>query len=477
MDELCKMQKVDEWFVLEEATTGKLHLKLEWLSLLSTPDKLGEVPSSLRMDQPKGAPVLSSAVLLVFLDSAKNLPLGKKLTSEPSTYVQFTVGQKKYDSKIRYKTVEPVWEESFIFLIQDPRVQQLKVEAKDDKHKCSLGTITLPLSELLEAENMMLDKRFPLQNSGPNSTVKLKIGLRVLSLEKGSASDQPSSMQAKKMSMSDLASSTASLPTDPFAAHSTNQNAGPSTSISTSSVSQPYVPSTTKGSASSALGPTSTHSLRPSYEMPSSAPGSVHLMDPKNRSNLAQLSHVGRSTSSLAISGSHRESTPSIASDISMSSGTQELQQRLQQMQNGSALGQSPLGHVQLTVRYSAHRNKLIVVVHCCRNLIPFNKDGSDPYVRLYLLPNKKRSGRKKTSIIKKNQNPVFDQTFEFSVASVELHRRVLDVAVKNGGGILPKHKGLLGKVLVDFSPEDLADGWTAWHELSVDGLPRPEQT
>lgn len=36
---------------------------------------------------------------------------------------------------------------------------------------------------------------------------------------------------------------------------------------------------------------------------------------------------------------------------------------------------------------------------------------------------------------------------FEFSVSLVELHRRSLDVAVKNGGGLLSKHKGLLGKV------------------------------
>lgn len=36
---------------------------------------------------------------------------------------------------------------------------------------------------------------------------------------------------------------------------------------------------------------------------------------------------------------------------------------------------------------------------------------------------------------------------FEFSVSLVELHRRNLDVAVKNGGGLLSKHKGLLGKV------------------------------
>lgn len=36
---------------------------------------------------------------------------------------------------------------------------------------------------------------------------------------------------------------------------------------------------------------------------------------------------------------------------------------------------------------------------------------------------------------------------FEFSVSVVELHRRTLDVAVKNGGSLLSKHKGLLGKV------------------------------
>lgn len=32
-----------QWFDLEETSTGKLHLKLEWLSLLSTPEKLEQV--------------------------------------------------------------------------------------------------------------------------------------------------------------------------------------------------------------------------------------------------------------------------------------------------------------------------------------------------------------------------------------------------------------------------------------------------
>lgn len=110
-----------------------------------------------------------------------------------------------------------------------------------------------------------------------------------------------------------------------------------------------------------------------------------------------------------------------------------------------------------------------------CRNLISSTQSGSDPYVRLYLLPDKRRSGRRKTSTLKKTVNPIYDQTsvlflliyvfinsrmntfrhlycncvhrFEFSVSLVELHRRTLDVAVKNGGGILSKNRGLLGKV------------------------------
>lgn len=46
------------------------------------------------------------------------------------------------------------------------------------------------------------------------------------------------------------------------------------------------------------------------------------------------------------------------------------------------------------------------------RNLIAFSEDGSDPYVRMYLLPDKRRSGRRKTHVSKKTLNPVFDQRY-----------------------------------------------------------------
>uniref|UniRef100_A0A8C2BF38 Extended synaptotagmin-like protein 2a n=1 Tax=Cyprinus carpio TaxID=7962 RepID=A0A8C2BF38_CYPCA len=468
VDELEKEQKVDEWFVLDDVATGKLHLKIEWLSLLPTPDKLDEVLSSIKAAKGQANDGLSSALLLVHLDSAKNLPRnplefnsaglkkgtvnkalksGKKVASMPSPFVQFTVGHKSFESKTRYKTNEPVWEEAFTFLIHNPKCQELEVEVKDEKHECSLGTFSLPLSKLLQEDQMTLSQRFPLKNTGPGATLKMKMALRILSMEKLSGSNQPSSIQN----------------------HHPSSSTTPNPSPQQANVSEPTPTSKTQQ-------PTPAPRSKPT---PTPSPRVEPLIDSRPLEDSPNhLAKSGRSTSNLAISGSqlhlnNKEPTPSIASDISNPSTAQDLQRTIQQLQNGASPGFAPLGEIQLTIRHSPQRNKLIVVVHRCRNLISSTENGSDPYVRLYLLPDKRRSGRRKTNTMKKTVNPIYDQSFEFSVSLVELHRRTLDVAVKNGGGILSKHRGLLGKVLVDLTSEDISKSSTQWYELSVDGLRR----
>ncbi|CAB1326100.1 unnamed protein product, partial [Coregonus sp. 'balchen'] len=367
---------------------------------LQNEQKVDEVLTSIKADKGQANDGLSSALLVVFLDSARNLPSGKKVINIPNPFVQFTVGHKTYDSKTRYKTNEPVWEEAFPFLIHNPKIQELKIEVKDEKHACSLGTLSLPLARLLEAEDMTLHQRFDLKSSGPSSTLKMKMALRVLCQEKLIASDQTSSVQVRKTSTS---------------------NPIPMKSLP---VSKPPNPDPVSDlSRSVAASTQELHRREGDGEPYSGGPVGISLAD------------AGRSTPNLAISGSHKHlahfgSTVSIASDIS----------------NPGSAGHVPLGEVHLTVRHSSQRNKLIVVVHACRNLIAFTDHGSDPYVRLYLLPDKRRSGRRKTHTHKKTLNPVYDETFEFNVSIVELHRRTLDVAVKNGGNILSKHKGLLGQ-------------------------------
>ncbi|XP_055277639.1 extended synaptotagmin-2 isoform X5 [Moschus berezovskii] len=441
--EVEKERLLDEWFTLDEVPRGKLHLKLEWLTLMPDASNLEQVLTDIRADRDQADDGLSSSLLILYLDSARNLPSGKKINSNPNPLVQMSVGHKAQESKIRYKTNEPVWEENFTFFIHNPKRQELEVEVRDEQHQCSLGNLRIPLSQLLAREDMTLNQRFQLSNSGPNSSLKMKLALRVLHLEKQERPlDHQHSAQVKRPSVSK---------------EGRKGSVRPQMSASPGSGDDGTAPST----------PVAGGAERPGMEE-RGLPAEAGLQGPRD---------LGRSSSSLQAgptgSPSHisiKEPTPSIASDISLPIATQELRQRLRQLENGTTLGQSPLGQIQLTIRHSSQRNKLVVVVHSCRNLIAFSEDGSDPYVRLYLLPDKRRSGRRKTHVSKKTLNPVFDQSFDFSVSLPDVQRRTLDVAVKNSGGFLSKDKGLLGKVLVGLASEELAKGWTQWYDLTEDG-------
>ncbi|XP_043546625.1 extended synaptotagmin-2 isoform X2 [Chiloscyllium plagiosum] len=476
--EVQKEQLVDQWFDLDEVSVGKLHLKFEWLSLLSEANKLPEAMASTKAIKGTANDGLSSALLIIYLDSARNLPnvyegnfgsgylrerraaglvfcentssifrdffFAKKMNSEPNPFVQLSVGHTTYESKIRYRTTEPVWEESFIFRIHNPLTVDLDIEAKDDHHQCSLGSFNLPLKKLLEAEDLTMDQRFQLNNSGPSSTLKMKIMLRILGLEKRDKTPNGSSAQLKKQP-----------------SHS-KDNRKPASKV-------PLVPP----SESSKPSPTApaVDSIKKPEKMDRLENYSTASLSPQRPANLQQTASANASSSQTG-SPSHlsaKEPTPSIASDVSLPFATQELHQRLRQLQNGTTLGQSPLGQIQLTLRHSSQRNKLIVIVHACRNLIAFSEDGSDPYVRLYLLPDKRRSGRRKTSVLKRQLNPVYDETFEFIVSQAEVQKRTLDVAVKNSGGFLSRDKGLLGKLLMEMT-EEVIKGSTQWYDLTEDG-------
>lgn len=58
-------------------------------------------------------------------------------------------------------------------------------QVRDEQHQCSLGNLRIPLSQLLAREDMTLNQRFQLSNSGPNSSLKMKLALRVLSVRSG----------------------------------------------------------------------------------------------------------------------------------------------------------------------------------------------------------------------------------------------------------------------------------------------------
>uniref|UniRef100_A0A665VAX9 Extended synaptotagmin-3-like n=1 Tax=Echeneis naucrates TaxID=173247 RepID=A0A665VAX9_ECHNA len=121
------------------------------------------------------------------------------------------------------------------------------------------------------------------------------------------------------------------------------------------------------------------------------------------------------------------------------------------------------LGEIQLTVRYANLRRKLIVVINACRNLFPCSDNGTDSYVRLYLLPDQTWRHRKRTQVKRRTVNPVFNDKFEYDVSLEEAQTRKLDVSVKNNKMLITRERKDIGMVMIDLSQLDLAKGSTEW--------------
>ena len=78
-------------------------------------------------------------------------------------------------------------------------------------------------------------------------------------------------------------------------------------------------------------------------------------------------------------------------------------------------------GEVLFGVEYS--KGKLVISVNRARDIAAADKSGtSDAYVKTYLLPDKKKETKKKTKVVKKSLNPVYNETLKvFCVLSVIL--------------------------------------------------------
>ncbi|XP_062871506.1 extended synaptotagmin-1 [Trichomycterus rosablanca] len=178
-----KARVVDEWFNLKDTASGKVHLRLEWLSLLPSAEHLSEVVrknQNLATSSTNSNPP-SAAMLTVYLDRAQDLPI-KKGNKEPSPVVLLSVQDATKESRLVYGTTNPVWEDAFTFFIQDPSKQELDIQVKDEDRSVTLGTLSISLLRLLSVAELHLDQWFQLDKSGPASRIYMKVILRVLYL-------------------------------------------------------------------------------------------------------------------------------------------------------------------------------------------------------------------------------------------------------------------------------------------------------
>lgn len=123
---------------------------------------------------------MSSAVLVVYLDSANDLPQ-MRAQSKPDPYVVLSVGKHSQQTAALKRTDAPVWEQGFTFLVTNPANDVLQLRIVDQKTDKELGHFSYIMSSLLTKTNLqVVSQPFQLQKSGPTSKVTMSLALKIL---------------------------------------------------------------------------------------------------------------------------------------------------------------------------------------------------------------------------------------------------------------------------------------------------------
>lgn len=135
--------------------------------------------------------------------------------------------------------------------------------------------------------------------------------------------------------------------------------------------------------------------------------------------------------------------------------------------------GEYGLGRLQLTLRYSAARQQLVVVIHKVVHLKAPEREGRklpDPYVSVYLVQDKDNRAKRDTPVLKHTLSPVFDTQLTYDVSAGEVGKRMLEVTVKNETSILSSAPKVLGTALVTLASLDVKETITQWLDLAPEG-------
>uniref|UniRef100_A0A3B3RKN3 Synaptotagmin 3 n=1 Tax=Paramormyrops kingsleyae TaxID=1676925 RepID=A0A3B3RKN3_9TELE len=104
-------------------------------------------------------------------------------------------------------------------------------------------------------------------------------------------------------------------------------------------------------------------------------------------------------------------------------------------------------GKISFLLRYAFNTEQLIVKILKALDLPAKDANGfSDPYVKIYLLPDRKKKFQ--TKVHRKTLNPIFNETFQFGVPLAELHNRKLHFSIYDFDRF--SRHDLIGQVVVD---------------------------
>ncbi|XP_051004864.1 synaptotagmin-like protein 2 [Acomys russatus] len=150
--------------------------------------------------------------------------------------------------------------------------------------------------------------------------------------------------------------------------------------------------------------------------------------------------------------------SPSSLTNLSSSSGMTSLSSvsgSVMSVYSGDFGNLEVKGSVQFAIDYVESLKELHVFVAQCKDLAAADakKHRSDPYVKTYLLPDKGKMGKKKTLVVKKTLNPVYNEILRYKIEKQLLKTQKLNLSVWHRDTF--KRNSFLGEVELDLESWD----------------------
>ncbi|XP_020813249.1 synaptotagmin-like protein 5 isoform X4 [Drosophila serrata] len=132
-------------------------------------------------------------------------------------------------------------------------------------------------------------------------------------------------------------------------------------------------------------------------------------------------------------------------------------------------------GQVEFGMQYNYKLGALEIHVVRCKDLaaVDAKRNRSDPYVKVYLLPDKSKAGKRKTKVKKHTLNPIFDETMRFHTPISSLESRTLWLTVWHSD--MFGRNDFLGEVSVNLQGRVFDNPQSQWYLLQERSEPFDE--
>ncbi|XP_043360039.1 synaptotagmin-like protein 2 isoform X3 [Dermochelys coriacea] len=153
--------------------------------------------------------------------------------------------------------------------------------------------------------------------------------------------------------------------------------------------------------------------------------------------------------------------SPSSLTNLSGSSGMASLSSvsgSVMSIYSGDFGNVDVKGHIQFAIDYVEQLKELHIFVSQCKDLAiaDVKKQHSDPYVKTYLLPEKYKLGKRKTSVKKKTLNPVYNEILRYKIDKALVKTQRLNLSVWHNDTF--GRNSFLGEVELDLGTWDWND-------------------